>query len=476
MDEKPKLALGDPPKALKIKTSGGIRALLWVVLLLQVGVAALLVLRGRPLVETTAAPGGTTGPDTIKAAAMALEEKSLAGEAAESWERYLEAAPRCPDRAGILYRAGKLFMEAGRYGKAAAAFVRAELAAGKDKELSRKIGPRMVECLRRLGLHGEVGRELSRRVEEGAGKVGRGRTLALLDGEPLCEADLDRMIERRVDQVLAMGDAPVDETARARLLDRFKDPAVRKQLFQELLRTALFSRRARELGMNRDEAFLAARAYLEENLLASRFLARELERVRPTEVDLESWYEAHKDTYKEPEGVKAVLVELREGENPAELLKGISSPEAFKTLAAKRAGLGPDEAPVPCEIRKGVPHSLLGEDTAPLFALEPGRWTQTALRHGKRRFLALVEEKIPERTPPLSEVKGRVEAEYRARKEQEITETLLQDLMTRYHVKILAEPGAAPAPKAPSSPAADAGKKETSREAEPDGGKKEKGS
>ena len=97
-------------------------------------------------------------------------------------------------------------MQAEEFDRAAAAFVRSEQAAGGDA-LRRNIAPHLMTCLRRLGLYGEVGRELSRQVEVGAEKQERGQVLATLDGEPITDSDLDRMIERRVDQMLSMQEA-----------------------------------------------------------------------------------------------------------------------------------------------------------------------------------------------------------------------------------------------------------------------------
>lgn len=76
-------------------------------------------------------------------------------------------------------------------------------------------------CLRRLGLYGEVGRELSRRVESGAEGVKKGNVLATLAGEELTEADLDRMIQRRVEQILSLQGANRIEPMRQKLMARY---------------------------------------------------------------------------------------------------------------------------------------------------------------------------------------------------------------------------------------------------------------
>ena len=139
---------------------------------------------------------------------MELENRSLPGPAAAAWEKYLDRVPTTDDRLEICYRVGKLYLQAEQYAPAAAAFVHAEQLAGDNAELKQRIGPQLVTCLRRLGLYGEVGRELSRRVETGAEGTAQGKMLATLAGEPLTDADLDRLIERRVDQMLAVQGLP----------------------------------------------------------------------------------------------------------------------------------------------------------------------------------------------------------------------------------------------------------------------------
>jgi parvulin-like peptidyl-prolyl isomerase len=359
------------------------------------------------------------------------------------------AAPGTESRAEILYRIGKLYMQAEDYGSAAAALVRAELAAGDAPELRDKIGPVMVDCLRRLGLYGEVGRELSRRVEAGADKAGQRKVLATIAGEELCEADLDRMIERRVDQMLGLQGVPGDEAARQMLLKRLSEPQTRQQLFQELLQRELFTRRARELKLDRDEGFQQTRRMLEEDLLAKSFQEREVGKIQPTDVDVQAYYQAHAEQYRQPESLTARLLPLQSGEEPVRLLEQIKSATDFQRLAAERTGpAGKDSpgTPPPAEtLLRGREHEKLGS-TDILFTLEAGKWTEQPVVHREQRWLVLVESKTPARTLPLEEVRAQVEAEYRAQKQQELARKLFQELVTRYRVQ-LSPPEPAPGEK-----------------------------
>ena len=328
-------------------------------------------------------------------------------------------------------------MQAEQFDRAAAALLRCEQAAGDDAELRRKVGPEIVNCLRRLGLYGEVGRELSRRVEAGAEDVKKGKVLATLAGEPLTEADLDRLIERRVDQMLAMQGAAGNEAVRQQLLGEFARPETRRQLFEELLQTELFTRRARELGLDKEQEYVAARQALEDNLLAARFQTRELAKIQPTDVDLEALYKSRETEYREPEQLTAWIEELKADDKPQAILEGIKSADDFRQWQKKHRGDVPPDGPAatPETLVRGRPHPRLGNTDA-LFGLEAGQWTKEPVVNEQRQYLVLVEGKSPARTPPLEEIRDRVRADYVARKREEMARRLSDELMERYKVKI----------------------------------------
>ena len=446
---RPNLSLGEPPAGLK-KRGEFPKAWLWLLVLLQAAALVCLVAllwRPRSPEVGAAGPQAAQNAEQIRRIALELEDRSLNAQAARAWEDYLKVAPEEPQRAEILYRVGKLHMQAEQFGEAAAALVRADTAAVGLRDLKDKIGPKLVECLRRLGMYGEVGRELSRRVEAATDAPGTAKVLATLDGDPLTEADLDRLIERRVDHMLALQGASGDRAAREAVLQQLSGPAMRGQLLQELIQTELFCRRARELKLDQEDEFLQAREFLVQDLPARRFVARELEKVQPTGIDLQSYYQANQDRYQRPESMVVKTIRLEPEENAVEVLEGIKSADDFRKLATARA---PSEVQAGKEqpikmLARGTDDSLLGQ-TDDLFKIPEGEWTRQPHAGEGPEYLVLVEQKIPARTPPLAEVKSQVEADYVTRKQREISEMLLRDLMARYDVRIKApeEPGDKP--------------------------------
>lgn len=433
-EQRPNLSLGQPPGDLKNRLRPLPRGWMWLVVLLEAAAIGLLIalwLRtpGVPAAQSQGSAAPARDVDGLRQVALALEERGLSTQAAKAWEDYLAAAPDASERAEVLYRAGKLYFDAGQYDQAAAALVRADAAVAENQQLKGQIGRKLIESLRRTGHYSEVDRELSRQVKLG-GASEDARVLATLSGEKLTEADLDRNIERRVDNMLAMQGAAGDSAARESLLKQLSEPSARRQMLHELLQTEMFCRRARELKLDQHEDYLRARDDMARSLLAARFLADELKKIQPTQVDLESYFQAHRDDYRVPAAISVVAFALAKDEDAELLLKKITSADDFRKLAAER------KADAPRQIVQGRPDPQLGSADE-LFALDEGQWTKTPYQSGDRQWLVLVDKKIPERTPELAEAGDRVRADYVARKQQELSEQLMRDLMTRYDVKIM---------------------------------------
>ena len=430
MSDKPNLQIGDPPPGL-VRRQNSMRGV-WLLAVMQLATLAAvgILLSGRtPASNATAVDPARL--EEIRSTAISLEDRSLAAEAAVAWRDYLRLAPNADDRAQVLYRIGGLLMDAEDFSGAATALVEAEQLAGGDDDLKSKVGPKIVECLRRLGRYGEVGRELSRQVEVGGDETAQGHVLATFAGDKFTEADLDRMIERTVDRVLAMQPDGPFQVSREQLLKQYESPEARQRMLQETLQRELFSRRAHELEIDRESSFQQTRKFLETELLASQFLSRELAKIQATDVDIESFYEANKPNYRQSETVSVIVLPLKDDQTADEVLSGISNADDFKALAKTD-----DDQPEIVRLVKGQPHSGFG-DTSAIFTLSEGEWTKTPIEAGDQKVLMLVDAKTETTTPPLDQIRFRVEADYRRRKQQELTQQLSSDLMSRYDVKII---------------------------------------
>ncbi|MEO1998480.1 MAG: hypothetical protein ABGZ17_24820, partial [Planctomycetaceae bacterium] len=414
------------------------RGWLWSLLGLQLLIAALLIgerIRSVATIQTQGANGVAVAE--LKAVAIALEERSLYAEAADSWSAYLQANPHDPERPQILFRAGKLAVRAEDFSRALTLLIQCEQAGDDGTELKAKTGPLVVECLRRLGHYGEVGRELSRRVEPGAEQGGTRTVLATIAGEEFTQADLDQLVERRVDQMLSVSGASSDATQRNALIKQLSNAEMRQRLLNEFLQTELFSRRARELKMDRDDEYVQARRLLVENLLSSRLLARELDKIQPTDVDVEAYYRTNLQQYQQPASMSLVLLEVDGTEGASSLLGEISTADEF---LAQVVAMTPDVESESALPRHRITHGRLDPklgETQALFDLSQGEWTQSVhTGPAGKLFLVLCDRKTASRTPRLAELHKQVETDYRNRKRRELSQKLFSDLMTRYDVKI----------------------------------------
>ena len=170
---------------------------------------------------------------------------------------------------------------------------------------------------------------------------------------------------------------------------------------------------------------------------------RELEKIGPTEVDLESYFKANLSQYETPESFQAIAVRLEEKEDPAAVLAKIKSADDFRKLAAKR-----------CR-RARIRRRKAGRSSAAkrmrslatwsrLFVLAEGEWTKQPHVHGKRSVPgAGGEEDAARRRPRLQEVlaAGSGAITWRA-SNRNWPKRLFADLAQRYDVQILPETAA----------------------------------
>jgi hypothetical protein len=417
--------------------------------LLNVGVlacAAALLARAALWPVAPAQPAADSADD-LKATALALEEHGLDAQAAETWQQYLDALPETPERADVLYRMGQLQMQARRFDLAAGSLVRAGLAAKDDKPLQEKIGPRLAECLRHCNRYGTVGRELSLRGTAGGQQAGsaQGQVVARIGGEKITESDLDRIIQHHVDEALASQGTAGDKSRRQALLQQLAGPAARAGILRELMQSEVFVRRAYELKLDQDGEMLLAREQAVDNLLIRRLFQKELNVAAPTDADLDAFFKAHQAEYRRPESLRVVAIRVADEPAAIALLQKIKSAEDFRKTAEDvqaSAAAGTDAAFVRVLLR-GQPDQVLG-GSDPLFAMPEGQWTKQPLVQGDRRYLVLVDKKVPARVPALAEIKQSVLGDYLREKQREAVEKLFRQLAARYQVEILLQPPSSP--------------------------------
>ncbi len=414
--------------------------------LIAVGVANLVAALYAPERHRETSPAGRLPADDIRDLALKYEKQALWEQAAVTWREYLELTELDAEgRAKIWYRIGKLCQDTGEYQKALAAYYRSESHA-RVPELESDINRRVQECLEISGLFAALRYELEDRV--GVEKTATGETVvAEIGASKITRAELDRRIEEQIERQLAMM-APfmTEEDRNARkdmMLKQLSSEQARRQALNQIVLEEILYRKAREDKLTEDPTVRAIIRGAERSILAQQVLEREYaEQIKILPVDLETYYQAHKQDFREPEqalishilledraAAQKALARLREGADFAELAERLSRDPKTKDKGGEietwvKKGAVIPEIKVPAESLEAV------------FLTEAGRVLDEPLESNQGFHLIKVRERRPERQQDFEEVRADVYRALRSRKESEVSEKLVTELKERYNVVI----------------------------------------
>lgn len=472
---RPNLQLGPPPAGL---SQGGARqrglgagTVLVIVLLLLANLAIGITSLGRKgsdsadgdaarsasLNTGASAQGGSATSNGDEGLALELEERSLWKPAALEWLAAARQRDDSAERAKAYYKAGTLFEKARDHEQAAAAYVAADVLLGDDKTrpLKSKIGLRLTNCFRVLGRSGELGRELARRTQRGeGGDAGKAKVVAYVGDEPVTEADLDALIEAQVDRMMGYGGGMGDPKAREQALSRLREPAQRKAILQQLLEQQVLVRRARELGLDREEAFQSTLDQVERSLLSQALIRKQVgDRLAVTPGDVKNYYESHKARFKGPSTAKLLVMELKNKEDAEARRKELADKDeaAFRAAVKKHSVHAASkekggELDSPHTKGRGLLDLAYSAELDKAVFEGPDKQVSQVLEIDKRVFIVFVLSRTLDPQKSFEEVREQVRYAYLQEKQRELTQALIQDLQGRYKIRIV-ESGSAPAEK-----------------------------
>jgi hypothetical protein len=210
-----------------------------------------------------------------------------------------------------------------------------------------------------------------------------------------------------------------------------------KGLIDDYVREEMAYREAVAMGLERDDTIIRRRLRQKLEFLVEDAAAAE----PPTDAELETWLDAHPDTFRAEPQVALRQVYL----NPDRRGRAIAA-DAQRLLAELEAA-GPaapiaargDSLMLPQEIdlapRREVAR-LFGEGFADrILGLEPGRW-QGPVESGYGLHLVLVRERREGRQPTLDEVRPLVERELLSERRKQRLEQMYENLLGRYSVTV----------------------------------------
>ena len=388
------------------------------------------------------------GADARKDLALRLENSDLPVAAAAVWQEYINTAlPDAEEVAKIHYRIGKLFKEAGDWENALTHYYRSESAAALD-DLSLEMSRRASQCLELLGKFSAMDRDFAERTRiDGSRDTGGERIVAEIGTEKISAADLDRRIEKLIDGQLARvaSMAPPDQlkAQKRQMLKALDNPRQRAAILNEIILREVMYREARREKLAEDPDVRELLRDTEKNILAQRLVDRELAAgIQITPGDVQTYYEARKDDYMDPEKVQISVILVDDDEAAGKARGRLDAGETFEDLAKELSSdtaTREDGGEVPRWLPRTEIAALLSVDAeaaARLFATGEGTVADGAVKSERGVWIVKVRTRRPARQKPFEEIRADAFRALRLAKVREITEALAARLKEEFNVVI----------------------------------------
>ena len=309
----------------------------WLPLLLVLLTAAVCVnifisfTRSGALQASATSENGVLPAQEQKNLALKLEKQGLSHAAALAWEQYLAvAAPNNENTALIWYRIGKLRQDAGDYEKALAAYYRSE-SFGETASIAPEMASRIQDCLESMGKFAALRHELSDRVgmESSGDSPDTGATvLAEIGTMKITKADLDRHIEKLIDQQMRMSGvslAPAERLNQKKaLFNQLSSSDSQQMILGQMVGESLLYQKARESGLADDPEIQNLLLSQKKSLLSQLYVEKMLaDKITITPTDLETFFKSNEESFSTEE-------------NPEPAFEDVKT-EVYQTLYARKA-------------------------------------------------------------------------------------------------------------------------------------------
>ncbi len=428
-------------------------SLTWLVLLL---VVALLGLVGYQIhVKAGAGPGTetTVGTDRIRDYAAALKANQLYAKSAENYDLYLaQASLTDPEKAKIDFNTANMLLDqVGDAEGALAHFLRiTDLYKDADPQIVKESRKLAAECLEKLGRTGAAEHEL---VEASKLKTEGATEETKVEEKDVLATIGDRVTISRAEFEEAWKGIP--QQSRDQM---YGGEEGRDKFLQEMLSIRLFAEAAKRKGLDRDPEIQRRKRSVEEGLLASKLYQSEVAaKVSLSDSDMNLFYEAHKDHYKEPASVEVAHIltadasrcleakaAIEKGSPFAEVAKTFSEDTRTKDSGGKLGKL--QQARLPLEKKEGfdpldIPVPGIGKSkefaTAAFSIAEVGQLAGP-VKTSKGYHLITLLSKTPEADKSFDDARDQINSEFRQQREEERRMELVAELMKAHQVRVYA--------------------------------------
>lgn len=340
-----------------------------------------------------------------------LLSKGLKEQAAEVFEGYLSAARMSPrEEAGLLYKLGGIYMEIYKYEKALKNFYKAEMV-DPGAEFAQEMNQKIIEALENLGMGVQARYELQARTSLAEEKEAKVKTVARIGKREITEMEIDDALKN------------VPQWMKKNL----EDPQRRMEFIRNYVAQEVLYAKAKRLGLDTTEETRQTVEQLKKQIVVEQLVGKEmqekLDKITPEDIRL--YYDAHKETLGlEPAQIKVSYLSFENESQKDEMAQKLKNQEGkpqdvwISQGQSDIAGIGEAK-----------------DIIAGLFLNEKGQISDP-LKIKDKFYIFSILDKKEKREKSFEEVKSQAEYEYRMKKQQEISQSLLKRALEEQEVEI----------------------------------------
>ena len=366
-------------------------------------------------------------PAVYREVASRLSASGLPDEAVGQYENYLlHSDVRSEDRANVAYRLGLIYEEKSQYEKALSKLYQAQILNPRSSHadsISRKI----VSLLERLGKADAAKKELSRAtaLKEAPERVPEGAlVIAQVGDRKIYQHDLEEWMNTLPQQM------------KKKEISREEKEAFVKQLVAD----EILSEKALRLEYDSDPKVLQGLQRIKKQLLVARLLEDEIQKkVGADEPELKKYFKENPSKFLQKERAKVSLIQVKSKRQAQKIIGELSSGAGFSSLA-KRNSLDEKTRSNGGEYPEYIykDEGFLSFDASvsnQILSKAQGSWTSPILSQGFY-YIFYLNSKEKEKKPLFSEVRTKVEEEYKREKSQERYTALINEALAGDKVKL----------------------------------------
>lgn len=444
MNDQNQLNFSLPEKKAKSAGPPVVIVLLVCVVVAQVGM--FLVMRQAPVMpiaETTS----HLNADQTRALAAKLAQRSLYDQAAKTWQAYVAHMDLSKtDQAKALFQVALMLEKAGQYDEAITYLYRSELTA-EVPDLASEIDAHVKTCFEKLGRFSALRYELMQRTSLQNTPDAAAKVVAEIGPEKITEADLIAQIESMIDSQLAPMQAYMSEdqiqAQKKRMLEQVKTSKAKQDFLNSHLAQEILYREAVASNLLEDAAVKSQLNTMTRSVLAQTLLKQELaSKINITDSDLQTFYSAHKDQYKEPSKARIARLLTDTEESANTLMSQYQNGEEFDALVqahSKDDATKDAKGVIDMDVVSGPTVPRIGH--APdlnkaIFEALPGAVLETPFKSEHGWEIIRVISQQPGRQKDFDEVSQEVVQALTQQKQQEVQQDLIEALMDKYNVVV----------------------------------------